>query len=446
MEVLSKETIKPTSSTPPHLQKLNLSLLDQIAPPTYVHLLFFYQCSSPELDHSQLSLNLKNSLSHVLTTFYPLAGRIIPHDSCIDCNDHGVEYAEFRVHACMSDIIYNDPQPAELQKYVPMEPYGLLESHACGEVIPLAVQVNLFDCGGIAVGVCISHKIADTESLVMFMNAWATTCRKGCLQASSIHPCFDLTCRFPPLDPLTFSSKPQAPPHSEDIGKVVTKRFVFNKEVLSKLKKLGASAEVTNPTRIEAITAFLWRNLMIAFRQDAKRERKEIIFVACHAVNVRSRLSPPLPAHSFGNGTLSATAWSSKKPDNKDEDEDEHDSYAVLVAKLRNAIRGINHDYVEKMLDGERNGCMENPCGDQVDNDVWLEVYIFSSWCRFGVYGVDYGWGKPVWVSTVGVPFKNVTVFMDTRCGDGIEAWVSVAEEDMSVIETNYKLLQLPLI
>ncbi|KAL0442102.1 UNVERIFIED_CONTAM: Salutaridinol 7-O-acetyltransferase [Sesamum radiatum] len=324
MEVLSKETIKPTSSTPHHLQKLNLSLLDQIAPPTYVHLLFFYQCSSPELDHSQLSLNLKNSLSHVLTTFYPLAGRIIPHDSCIDCNDHGVEYAEFRVHACVSDIIYNDPQPAELQKYVPMEPYGLLESHACGEVIPLAVQ---------------------------------------------------------------------APPHSEDIGKVVTKRFVFNKEVLSKLKKLGASAEVTNPTRIEAITAFLWRNLMIAFRQDAKRERKEIKFVACHAVNVRSRLSPPLPAHSFGNGTLSATAWSSKKPVNKDEDE--HNSYAVLVAKLRNAIRGINHDYVEKMLDGERNGCMENPCGDQVDNDVWLEVYIFSSWCRFGVYGVDYGWASP---------------------------------------------------
>ncbi|KAL0416034.1 UNVERIFIED_CONTAM: Stemmadenine O-acetyltransferase [Sesamum latifolium] len=382
MEVLAKETIKPTSSTPHHLQKLNLSLLDQIAPPTYVHLLFFYQCSSsPHLHHSQLSQTLKNSLSHVLTTFYPLAGRIIPHDSCIHCNDHGVEYAEFRVHARVLDVVHNDPQPAELQKYVPMEPYGLLESHARGEVIPLSVQVNLFDCGGIAIGVCISHKIADTESLVMFMNAWLTTCRQSCLQTSNIHPCFDLKCRFPPVDPSTFSSEPQAPPHSEDIGKIVTKRFVFDKEVLSKLKKLGASAEVTNPTRIEAVTAFLWRNLMIAFRQDDERERKEIKFVARHAVIVRSRVSPPLPSHSFGNGTVSATAWWSKKPENEDEDE----SYAVLVTKLRTAIRGIDHDYVEKVLDGEHCGCMENPCGDQVDDDEGLEVCIFSSWCRFGV-------------------------------------------------------------
>ncbi|KAL0355366.1 UNVERIFIED_CONTAM: Stemmadenine O-acetyltransferase [Sesamum radiatum] len=369
MEVLAKETIKPASSTPHHLQKLNLSLLDQIAPPTYVHLIFFYQCSSsPDLHHSQLSQTLKNSLSHGLTTFYPLAGRIIPRDSCIYCNDHGVEYAEFRVHACVLDVVHNDPQPAELQKYVPVEPYGLLESHARGEVIPLSVQ---------------------------------------------------------------------APPHSEDIGKIVTKSFVCDKEVLSKLKKLGASAEVTNPTRIEAVTAFLWRNLMIGFRQDDERERKEIKFVAHHAVNVRSRVSPPLPPHSFGNGTVSATAWCSKKPEN----EHEHESYAVLVAKLRTTIRGINHEYVEKVLDGEHYGCMENPCGDQVDDDEGLEVCIFSSWCRFGVYEVDYGWGKPVWVSTVGVPFKNVTVFMDTRCGDGIEAWASVAEEDMHVIATNYKHL-----
>ncbi|KAK4395837.1 hypothetical protein Sango_1738000 [Sesamum angolense] len=228
----------------------------------------------------------------------------------------------------------------------------------------------------------------------MFMNAWATTCRKGCLQASNIHPCFDLTCRFPPLDPLTFSSKPQAPPHSEDIGKVVTKRFVFDKEVLSKLKKVGASAEVTNPTRIEAITAFLWRNLMIAFRQDAKRERKVIKFIACHAVNVRSRVSPHLPAHSFGNGTLSATAWSSKKLDNKDEDE--HDSYAVLVAKLRNAIRGINHDYVEKMLDGERNGCMENT--------VVIKLIMMCGW-RFTYFRVGVGLECTGWAMDGASPF-----------------------------------------
>ncbi|KAL0403859.1 UNVERIFIED_CONTAM: Stemmadenine O-acetyltransferase [Sesamum radiatum] len=373
-KTLSKETIKPTSSTPHHLQKLNLSLLDQISPPTYVHLLFFYHLPH-DLDHSQLSQTLKKSLSHVLTAFYPLAGRIIPHDSYVDCNDDGVEYVELRVHACMSDVAHFDLEPAELQKYVPVEPYGLLESHSKGEVIPLSIQVNLFDCGGIAIGVCISHKIADIESLVMFMNAWATTCRHGSMQAS-IRPCFDLTRRFPPLDPSPF------PPDRS--------------------------------------------SLMVKTLKRSSRE-----------VNVRSKASPPLAAHSFGNGTVPATAWSSKP-----ESGDEQEPYADLVTKLRNAIRGIDHDYVKQMQDGDYYERMnKNPC-DEVD-DVWSEAYIFSSWCRFGVYEVDYGWGKPVWVSTIGVPFKNVTVFMDTRCGDGIEAWVNMIEEDMAVIETNYKHLIL---
>ncbi|KAL0358361.1 UNVERIFIED_CONTAM: Stemmadenine O-acetyltransferase [Sesamum angustifolium] len=376
-KIVSKETIKPSSSTPHHLRKLNLSLLDQIAPPTYVDLLFFYQ--SPDLDDSQLSKNLKNSLSHVLTAFYPLAGRIIPHDSCVDCNDDGVEYVEFRVHACMSDVARFDPDPAELQKYVPVEPYGLLGSHEKGEVIPLSIQVNLFDCGGIAIGVCISHTLADIESLVMFMNAWATTCRHGTM-LDSIRPCFDLTRGFPPLDPSAFASKPQPP-------------------------------------------------LVKTLERSSRK------------VNVRSKASPPLPAHSFGNGCVSATAWSSKP-----ESEDEQESYAVLVTKLRNAIRDIDQDYVKQVQDGDYYERMKKQW-DEVD-DVWSEACIFSSWCRFGVYEVDYGWGKPVWVSTIGVPFKNVIVFMDTRCGDGIEAWVSMVEEDMDVIETNYKhlILSAPLI
>ncbi|KAL0451828.1 UNVERIFIED_CONTAM: Stemmadenine O-acetyltransferase [Sesamum latifolium] len=296
----------------------------------------------------------------------------------------------------MSDVAHFDPEPAALQKYVPVEPYGLLESHAKGEVIPLSIQINLFDCGGIAIGVCISHKIADIESLVMFINAWATTCRHGSMQAS-IHPCFDLTSRFPPLDPSTFSSKPQ-PPRSEDIGKFIRKRFVFDKEVLSKLKKVGSSTQVTNPTRIEAVTAFLWRNFMIAFGQDDKRGRKKINFSACHAVNVRSKASPPLAAHSFGNGTVPATARSTK-PESKDEQE----SYAVLVTKLRNAIRASTTITLSR-------------CKMEITMNVWS--------VRGGLW-----MGQAGLVSTIGVPFKNVTVFMDTRCGDGIEAWVSMVEK-----------------
>ncbi|KAL3615831.1 hypothetical protein CASFOL_040125 [Castilleja foliolosa] len=63
----------------------------------------------------------------------------------------------------------------------------------------------------------------------------------------------------------------------------------------------------------------------------------------------------------------------------------------------------------------------------------------------FPVYEVDYGWGKPHWVATVGVPFKNLVALMDTKDGDGIEAWVSMVEKDKDVIEAKYKLLYMQL-
>lgn len=35
-----------------------------------------------------------------------------------------------------------------------------------------------------------------------------------------------------------------------------------------------------------------------------------------------------------------------------------------------------------------------------------------------------FGWGNPLWIGWVSLPFKNVVIFIDTNSGDGIEAWV----------------------
>lgn len=41
----------------------------------------------------------------------------------------------------------------------------------------MAVQVNLFACGGYGVGVRLAHCVADAQSLMVFMHAWAATAR-----------------------------------------------------------------------------------------------------------------------------------------------------------------------------------------------------------------------------------------------------------------------------
>ncbi|GFZ03823.1 HXXXD-type acyl-transferase family protein [Actinidia rufa] len=51
----------------------------------------------------------------------------------------------------------------------------------------------------------------------------------------------------------------------------------------------------------------------------------------------------------------------------------------------------------------------------------------------------DFGWGKPVWMSSAAMDFKNATVLMDTATG---EAWVTLDEQDMPVFESNQEILK----
>lgn len=61
---------------------------------------------------------------------------------------------------------------------------------------------------------------------------------------------------------------------------------------------------------------------------------------------------------------------------------------------------------------------------------------LISSWCRQPQYGTDFGWGKPIWVSP-GEPVNDVVVLIDTKDGEGIEAWIGLCNEDMAKFEKN---------
>ena len=67
-------------------------------------------------------------------------------------------------------------------------------------------------------------------------------------------------------------------------------------------------------------------------------------------------------------------------------------------------------------------------------------MYRFISWVNFQLYGADFGWGKPIWVSTAALLFKNVVIFIETSVGSGLEAWVTMDEQDMTIFEQNQEL------
>ncbi|KAI3968758.1 hypothetical protein MKX01_028908 [Papaver californicum] len=160
VEVIPNETIKPTTPTLYQLRNFSLSLLNQYFPPVYVPIILFYTAavsnSIGSKHHDDLYL-FKKSLSETLVHFYPMADRM-KDNIIVDCNDKGIDFFEVKIKGKMCDFMMKLDITLNL----------LLPS----EVI---VQVNMFDCGGTAICLCISHKIADLCTMSVFIRNWAGT-------------------------------------------------------------------------------------------------------------------------------------------------------------------------------------------------------------------------------------------------------------------------------
>lgn len=54
---------------------------------------------------------------------------------------------------------------------------------------------------------------------------------------------------------------------------------------------------------------------------------------------------------------------------------------------------------------------------------------------------MDFGWGKPESVSTAPVPGRNLSILVEGRDGEGIDAWVSLDAAVMTHFEQDQQLL-----
>lgn len=421
VEIILKEYIKPSSPTPLHLKHQNLSFIDRLPTPIYLPFILFYQ-NHASSDRSQISQQLKLSISQALTKFYPLAGRI-QDDVFVDCNDSGALFIEAQVHSSLSEATQNFVIE-EFNHYLPIKPYEIIENSLRNDV-PLAVQISFFECGGMSVGVCISHRIADALSVVMFLNSWAAICR-GSDDREILTPNFDVGClHFPPPEDV-----PRAPLISvADKQKIVAKRFVFSKEKLERIKELASSdstSTIRDPTRVEALSAFICKNFIEVNRSKLD---SETMFVAIHNVNLRPKMKLPHDEIAFGNVSLPISAV--LMPEMEKECHN-------LAGHLRYAIRNVNDDFVKNVVQQREPYLRILSETRKLLSKTEMCYCNFTSWCRFPVYEVDFGWGKPFAIGTAAVPRKNTIILMSTKCGDGIEAWISMAEDHMELLPSDF--------
>lgn len=157
--------------------------------------------------------------------------------------------------------------------------------------------------------------------------------------------------------------------------------------------------------------------------------------------------------NAIGNLLWLAFAKSNMADKNDNNNNNNEKRLYGLVKKLRKALSTINEEFIENMRSCDnftRKSTMlqslniksmvsdeeldeVGPKNDKQEDEE-VDSLGFSSWCNLGFYEVDFGWGKPLWVSSIGTcgssVFMNLVILVDSRFNgdDGIEAWLTLDE------------------
>lgn len=439
--ILSRKIVKPAVPTPDHLRTCKLSYFDQLAPPDHVPIIYFYNRSNlSSVGHEdKIREQLVKSLSQTLIKFYPLAGRFVQKDFYVDCNDEGVEYIEAEVtNLELGEFLSMAHKNIHLlNDLVPRENFK--GSHLFTTPI-LGLKVSIFRCGGLAIGMFLSHIVADGFTAAKFIHEWATTTTSALINdqnlvASSPSNFSDLASFFPARD-LSLTIKPPPIKSSKiNVSKIVTRRFVFEEKAISTLKaKVSKTEKINRPTRVEVVASTIWKALISIGAGKSNGGNSSTLYLH---LNLRGRTGMAItPDNSSlcGNFYMEVPTkfkWSTKNMEL-------HELVNLLRNSLRNGLANCSKISSPEGLILEVakyvNEIHEDMGNDQVD------VHLLTTLCRLPLYETDFGWGKPEWVTIPWVPLE-IVFLLDTKCGTGIEALVTLNEMDMLQFEQDIDIV-----
>ncbi|KAL3497724.1 hypothetical protein ACH5RR_040456 [Cinchona calisaya] len=268
---------------------------------------------------------------------------------------------------------------------------------------PVIIQVTYFQCGGIALGVSMSHKVNDACALYGFINDWTAVARG---------------------EKITLL-----------LGSFI---LIVELAILEALVRDDSRTLQNNPSRVEVVTALLYKCAMAASTAKTSMSRSSSL---SQVVNLRPRVVPPLPQNSIGNFCWSFSITTTKENDK---------NMKSIVASLKKAATGFYekigngftmdqcNSFISESVEEAREVMRENKTNE-------IEGYACSSWCRFSFNEMNFGWGKPIWVGTVSVKKKNTFILMDSSKPGGIEVLVTLEEDKMAIFEKDEELLRFAI-
>ncbi|KAI5067377.1 hypothetical protein GOP47_0017905 [Adiantum capillus-veneris] len=408
--------LAPSDGTP---LQVKLSSSDLAIPRVHVEVLYAYNAPVPATQ------SLEEGLSKVLDKYREWAGRLTKDASGhpgIELNDAGAILIEAQADGNLQDMWPFNPSHLLLD-LIPIN-RGVLEL--------LLIQVTRFACGGMTLGVARHHQVADGEAASEFMEAWASAVKGLPIASCPLHDRSALMARDPPLPVFDHKEYQKPPPKPDaltttDHPGLVIKKLHFCAVLLKKIKSEAAKGaeEGTTYSTFVSLLAHLWKCITKARGlEDEEGETRVLV-----AVNVRKRISPPLPEGYFGNA-MCHTCPQTKMKDLV------HKPLSFAAGHVHNAIKQVNNDYVRSALDFIELQ-QKNPVQIARTNKTVLTPNLsVTSWATLPLYNLDFGLGTPMFAGNPYIPFEGLVIFAPSHKKDGsIDVVLGLFAPDMERLE-----------
>ncbi|KAE8717027.1 Shikimate O-hydroxycinnamoyltransferase [Hibiscus syriacus] len=418
MEISIKEStiVRPAGETP--RRSLWNSNLDMVISRYHIPTVYYYKPndSSDFFDTGRL----KEALSKILVSFYPVAGRLGFDENGrleILCNAQGVLFVEAETSSVMDHLVGNFSDDSQVLKLVPKVDYsGGISSY------PLMVsQVTKFKCGGVCLGVALQHTLGDGTSDLHFINSWADTARG---LSPAISPFIDRTllrARDPPMPKfhhVEYDPSPSMNSPSDDLKASIVSTFKLTADQLNTLKAKANSTDANGGVKhsnFNILAAHIWRCVSKARGLSDDQPTKLHI-----PVDGRSRINPPLPQGYFGH-VIFLAALIAEAGDLRTE------SFADTMKRIHGRLKEINDEYLRSAIDyieevSDLNTLVRGPHTFRCPN---LAV---NPWIWLPIYDANFGWGRPIYMGPANVVQEGKIFIIPSPSNDGTLSLVTRLE------------------
>ncbi|KAE9615010.1 hypothetical protein Lal_00048385 [Lupinus albus] len=462
--LVSKSTIFPHQKSTLGYLKLSVSDLPMLSCHYIQKGCLFTQPSIPS--HTLIQL-LKSALSHTLSLFPPLAGRLTTDSNgyiYITCNDAGVDFlhvnaTSYKICDLLSSLDIS-PLFKEFFTFDRMVSYN-------GHSSPLlAVQVTELS-DGVFIGCAVNHAVTDGTSLWNFFNTFAQVCR-GASKGMNKVP--DFTRESVLISNAVLRLPEGGPKVTFDADAPLRERiFSFSRESIQKLKarvncrkwtedngvelmmknsndyqqkennkastifenwflrnagnsKPLITDETVEISSFQSLCALLWRAVTRARKLQASKTTTFRM-----AVNCRHRIEPKMESYYFGNAIQSVPTYASAgEVLSKD--------LRWCAEQLNKNVRAHDNSMVRKFVEDWE----KNPRVFPLGNPDGASITMGSS-PRFPMYDNDFRWGRPLAVrSGRANKFDGKISAFPGRDGSGtVDLEVVLAPETMAGLESD---------